>query len=503
MQARTKTWALTAGLACCLAAVSFSFGQALPQTPIPATPRELKFQPLQYAPPKAAAYRQVLNNGAVGFFVEDHDLPLVNVSILIRVGAYLDPSGKEGLASATANQLRSGGTTHLQADAFDEEADYLAASIQSGAGSTSGSASVSFMVKDTDKALALFFDMLRNPAFQQDQLDLYRSRVLQGMERRNDRTEEIEGREWNRLLRGEKHFTSTFSTKASVTSLTREDLLDFHRKYYHPGNFIFAVSGDFRTEELKAKLEKAMAGWTQSGVTVPEIPKPEFTPVPGVYMVNKPDVNQGRVSIGHLGIMRGNPDEYAIDMMNDILGGSGFTSRIMNRVRTDEGLAYDAGSSFTAGIYFDGEFVAAFQSKSATAAQAAQIVLNEIRQIREGRVSAEELQTVKNQAIEVFPRLFASASAIAQTFAADEFTGRTRDYWDTYRDKVKAVSIDDIQRVARKFLHPDKMVILAVGNIEDMLKGNPDRQEFSFQKIGNGKITRIPLPDPLTMVYPQ
>jgi zinc protease len=189
--------------------------------------------------------------------------------------------------------------------------------------------------------------------------------------------------------------------------------------------------------------------------------------------------------------------------MNDILGGSGFTSRIMNRVRTDEGLAYDAGSSFTAGIYFDGEFVAAFQSKSATAAQAAQIVLNEIRQIREGRVSAEELQTVKNQAIEVFPRLFASASAIAQTFAADEFTGRTRDYWDTYRDKVKAVSIDDIQRVARKFLHPDKMVILAVGNIEDMLKGNPDRQEFSFQKIGNGKITRIPLPDPLTMVYPQ
>jgi zinc protease len=503
MQTHTKNWLLTAWLACCLAAGSFSFGQIPRQAPIPGNPRELKFQPLQYAPPKAAAYRQEFNDGAVGFFVEDHDLPLVNVSILIHMGAFLDPAGKEGLAFATANQLRSGGTTHLKADAFDEEADFLAASIRSDAGATSGNASANFMAKDVDKALALFFDMLRNPAFQQDQLDLYKSRVLQGMERRNDSTEEIESREWNRLLRGDKHFTSTLSTKESITSITREDLIEFHREFYYPGNFIFAVSGDFNTAEMKAKLEKAMAGWIPSGVTVPKIPKPDFVPVPGVYMVNKPDVNQGRVSIGHLGIMRGNPDEYAIDMMNEILGGSGFTSRIMNRVRTDEGLAYAAGSSFTPGLYYRGEFVAAFQSKSATAAQAAQIVLDEINRIRDGKVSAEELQTVKNQAVEVFPRIFASASASAQTFAADQYTGRPPDFWDTYRDKVKAVSIEDIQRVARQYLHPDKMVILAVGNTEDMLKGNPDQPEFSFQKIGNGKITRIPLPDPLTMVYPK
>jgi zinc protease len=503
MQARTKIYTPIVLLACCLATGPFSFGQAPHQGPIPAHPRELKYQPLHYTPPKAAAYRRVLNNGVVGFFAEDHDLPLVSVSVLIRVGAFLDPDGKEGLAAATANQLRSGGTVHLKAEAFDEEADFLAASIQSGAGATSGNAYANFMAKDVDKALALFFDMLRNPAFQQDQLDLYKSRVLQGMERRNDSTEEIEGREWNRLLRGGKHFTSTLSTCASITSITREDLIEFHRKYYHPGNLIFAVSGDFQTAEMKAKLEKAMEGWMASGVAVPKIPKPDFTPVPGVYMVNKPDVNQGRVSIGYLGIMRGNPDEYAIDMMNEILGGSGFTSRIMNRVRTNEGLAYDAGSSFAPGIYYEGEFVAAFQSKSATAAQAAQIILDEIRRIRDEKVSADELQTVKNQAIEVFPRIFASASAIAQTFAADEYTGRVPDYWDTYRDRMKAVSIEEVQRVARKYLHPNKMVILAVGNTEDMLKGNPDRPEFSFQKIDNGKITRISLPDPLTMVYPK
>jgi predicted Zn-dependent peptidase len=422
---------------------------------------------------------------------------------LIRTGSYLDPAGKAGLSAATANQMRSGGTAGYKADAFDEEADFLAATITSGMGPTSGTASINFMAKDVDKALSLFFDMLKNPAFQQDRLDIYKSQVLQALERRNDRTEEIEYREWNRLLRGEKHFSTIYSTKDSITSITRDDLTNFHKRYYHPGNLVLAVSGDFQTAELKSRLEKAMAGWGNSGVAVPKVPKPDYAPLPGIYMVNKPDVNQGRVSIGHLGIIRGNPDEFAIDMMNEILGGSGFTSRIMNRVRTDEGLAYDAGSSFSPGIYYEGQFVATFQSKSATAAQAAQIVLDEIQRIRNEKVSAEELETVKNQAIEVFPRYFAKASAVADTFARDEYTGRAPDFWDTYRDKVKAVTIADVQRVAREYLHPDKLVILAVGNVDEILKGSSDKPEFSFQKMLGGNITRIPLPDPLTMAYPK
>jgi len=305
------------------------------------------------------------------------------------------------------------------------------------------------------------------------------------------------------LLRGDRHFTSVYSTKDSISSLTREDLIEFHKKHYQPGHLIFAVSGDFNTAEMKAKLEKAMAGWVDSSIPAAKVPKPDFVPVPGVYMVNKPDANQGRVSMGCLGIMRGNPDEFAIDIMNEILGGSGFTSRIMNRVRTDEGLAYDAGSSFSPGVYFEGMFRAAFQSKSATTAQAAQIIIDEIERIRNEKVSAEELETVKNQAIEVFPRYFASASAIAGTFASDEFTGRDPKFWETYRDKIKAVTVADVQRVAAKYLHPDQMVFVVVGNIEDILKGNPEKPQHSFEKIGGGKITRIPLPDPLTMVYPK
>jgi zinc protease len=497
----------------CLAAGTVSPGQSKSPGPsqsqgqsttpqIPANPRAIKFPPLKYTPPKPSTYRQVFDNGAVGFFVEDHDLPLVNIFIYIRTGTYLDPAGKEGLADAVGSQLRSGGTTHYSAENFDEEADFLAADLSSDIDRVYGSASVNFLSKDMDKSLELFFDMLRNPAFQQDRLDLYKGQVIQGMERRNDRTDGIEDREWNRLLRGSKHFTNAYSTKASISSLTRDDLIEFHRKYYFPRNFILAVSGDFKTAEMKARLEKAMAGWKE-GVIPPKVPKPDYTPVPGVYMVNKPDVNQARVSIGHIGIMRGNPDEITIDIMNDILGGSGFTSRIMNSVRTSEGLAYDAGSSFTAGAFYNGMFRAGFQSKSPTASQAAQIVLDEIARMHRDRVTREELETVKNQAIEVFPRMFARASSIASTFASDEYTGRDPKYWETYRQKVKAITVDDIQRVAREYLHPDKLVILVVGNVEEVMKGNPEKPDYSFLKMGGGKITRIPLPDPLTMVYPQ
>ncbi len=501
MRTRQSISFLALGPALFFAAFSFCYGQATGT--IPAHPSELKYSRLDYTPPKAAAYRQVLSNGVVGYFVEDHDLPLINVALTIRVGSYLDPAGKEGLASAVGSQLRAGGTPRYKAEDFDEEADFLAANINSFIGSTSGQASVNFLSKDSDKALDLFFDMLKNPAFQQDRLDLFKSQQLQQIERRNDRTDSIEGREWSRLLYGEKFFTNAWTTKASISSLIRDDLVAFHQKYYHPGNFLFAVSGDFKTADMKARLEKAMAGWQASKEKTPPVPKLDFTPTPGVYMVNKADVNQARVAIGHLGIMRDNPDEIAIDLMNDVLGGSGFTSRIMNRVRSDEGLAYSAGSSFSPGVYFPGVFRAGFQTKSPTAAQATQIVLDEIERIRKEKVTEEELEIVKNNAIEVFPRYFATAGAIAGTFASDEFTGRDPKYWDTYRDKLRAVTVDEVFRVAQKYLQPEKLVILIVGNIDDVLKGSPDKPENSFQKISGGKISRIPLPDPNTMIYPK
>ncbi len=505
MRTRRTLSALLVALALLAAAPAALLAQTAQQQPggIPASPRELKYAPLTYTPPKRNQYRHVLSNGVVVYAVEDHDLPLVNVQTLVRTGSYLDPAGKEGLASLVGSQMRTGGTAKMSAEQFDEAADFLAAQISSGVGPTQGSANLNLLAKDVDKGLALYFDMLRTPAFQEDRLKLAKSQILQQMERRNDNTSAIEAREWGRLLYGSEHFSTKETTKASIDAITRQDLVDFHQKYFQPGGFIIAASGDFNTKELLAKLEAAFQGWPASKTAVPDVPKPTQTPVAGIYTINKPDVNQGRVSIGHTGSTRDNPDSYALEVMNDILGGGGFTSRIMSRVRSDEGLAYSAGSSYGMGVYYPGTFRASFQSKSATTAQAIQIVLDEIGRIRTAKVSAEELETSKNSAIETFPRIFSTAAQIASTFAQDEYTKRPADYWDTYRQRIAAVTADDVQRVAQKYLDPSKLVILVVGNIEDITKGNPDHPEYSLTKLAaQGEIRRIPLPDPLTMVYP-
>src|SRR5688572_11603233 len=285
---------------------------------LPAHPRELKYTTLNYTPPKREQYRHVLSNGVVAYLVEDHDLPLINVSTLVRTGTFLDPAGKEGLASLTGSQMRAGGTTSKDAEEFDEAADFLAAGISSSVGPLQGNASLNLLTKDIDQGLALYFDMLKNPRFQEDRLKLAKSQILQNMERRNDSTTSIEDREWNRLIYGVNHFSARQSTKPSIESITREDMLAFHQKYYQPGGFIFAVSGDFNTKEMIAKLEAAMKGWPATKQGLPEVPKMPYNTVAGIYTVNKSDVNQGRVSLGHVGTMRDNPDFYALSIMNDI-----------------------------------------------------------------------------------------------------------------------------------------------------------------------------------------
>ena len=463
-------------------------------------PRDLKYPALRYDPPRAADFRHKLATGGTAYLVEDHELPLVNVSVLVRTGRYLEPAEKAGLTSLVGSQMRAGGTKSKPPAVFDEEAAFLAAQIGAGVGDTEAQAQVNCLARTLDSCLALFFDMLQNPSFAEDRLKLAKSQALQGMQRRNDNTAEIEGREFARLLRGQ-FFTTVPSTRASIESITREDLLAFHEKYFYPGNFTFAVSGDFNTKDLVAKLDKAMANWPNRPALLSAVPKPSFIPKPGVYMVDKKDVNQGRVRMGHLGTTLSNPDHLAIEAMNGILGGGGFTSRIMSRVRSDEGLAYSAGSSFPSGRYYDGVFVAAFQSKSPTVAQAMLIVIEEIERMRKEKVKPEELATQINSSTEQLSRRFATARQKADQFANDDYEKLPEDYWQKYRDRLRALTPEEIQRVAQKYLHPDKLVILAVGNVDAMVKGNPDKPQYKLSDLG--RIERIPLPDPFTMVYPK
>ena len=492
----------TASVRAALAVAVLLAGAAAGAQTIPAHPSDLTYELLDFTPPESGDHRHELSNGVVVFVVEDHELPLATVSVTVRTGAYLDPPDKIGLAGLTGSQMRAGGTATTSAADFDEEAAFLAAQIGSSIGATSGGASMNCLTRDLDACLDLFFDMLRNPGFDEDRLALARSQALQQMERRNDATGTIERREWGRLMRGDAHFSTRPRTRATVEKITRDDLVAFHHEYYHPGNFLFSVSGDVDTAGILAELERRLDGWEAGTRAVAPVPAPDFTPSPGLYLVDKDDVNQGRVAIGHLGTTRDNPDRYKLLVMNDILGGGGFSARLLTRVRSDEGLAYSASSNYGLGTYYDGVFQAGFQSRSETVARATAIVLEEIERIRSEPVTEEELRNSISYFVETFSRNFSSAASTAGLFARDEYTGRDPSYLATYRENIAAVTADDVLDVAQRYLDPEALAILVVGNLEAILAGDPDRPEFSVEALSPGETVRIPLPDPFTMEYP-
>lgn len=472
----------------------------LPAADIPDRPEKLTFPPLTYEPPNPADSRVALASGPIAYVVPDRELPLVNLVVLVRTGDYLEPLGKEGVASLTGYLLARGGTTSKSAEQMEERLDFLAAQLNSGVGDTDGRVSLNLMAKDLDEGLAILREILTAPRFQDDKIALRKQQMLQDMKQRNDDSSNIESRERERLAYGEDFFQNRLPTGPSVESITRADLEAFHRKCFHPANFIVAASGDFDRAAMVARLEKLFGDWPFKGDPAPAVPTGAKLAAPGVYLVEK-DVNQGRVSVLLPGVMRDDPDYFAVMVMNDILGGGGFTSRIMNRVRSDEGLAYSAGSSFPGGVYFAPPFTAFFQTKSRTVAYATSIVIEEMKRIAAEPVTDEELETSKRGYIDRFPRTFGSKTRVADQFANDEFTGRYArqpDYWQRYRDRVAAVTKADVQRVAQQHLKPGEVVILVVGQEQEILKGHPDHP-VTLKSLGGDRYTQLPLRDPMTL----
>jgi zinc protease len=466
--------------------------------PIVDHPDKLVFPPLDYKLPPAAQFREVLPNGMVVYIAEDRMLPTFDLDVLIRTGGAFDPPGKTGLASLAGEQIRDGGTMNLTPQELDEKVEFLAASLESSVSDTSGRASIDLLSKDIDEALELLVDMLRYPRFDEERLRQAKERRLQNIKRRNDSTSTIEDIEWGFLMNGEAHFSNHYPSSASTNSITREDMIAFHRKYYHPGNMILAVSGDFDRGEMLARIEKAFGGWPAGEPGPRTFPPPNYKPEPGVYVVHKDDVNQGRVSIGHKGVMRGSPDEFALFVMNAILGGSGFQSRIVESVRSREGLAYSVGSMFDQGTYYPGDFRCYFQSKSNACAYATGLVCREIERVRTERVPQEELDNTISLFVEYFPQQFPTKMSVLRTYAREEYTGRDPSYWQTYVDNLKKVTADDVLRVAKEYLHPDQLVILTVGQSEDLIEGGHDKDpDVIFERFG--AVKKLPLRDPDTL----
>ncbi len=498
-----------------LATAVIAAGSLAAADAIPARPEQIAARPLIWAPPTAQDHRVVLKKSSVvAYLAENHDLPLVNVQILLKGGTYLNPPGKEGLAEMTGWLLARGGTKKRKAEDLEERLAFLAALLnpertfgRPGGGQASGYfddrgvVSLNLLSKDLDEGLAILREVLTEPAFQEDRLALRKEQVVAGLKQRNDSSASIENRERSVLLTGEDFYVNRWETKASIESLTRADLAAFHATWIAPRNMIVSAAGDFKKAEMAAKLDALLANWPFKGEAAPPVPKPAHALSPGTFLVDK-DVNQGRVSILLPGLARSDPDFVAASVMNDVLGGGGFTSRITNRVRSDEGLAYSAGSVLVGGVWYPGRFGAAFQSKVRTSAYASQIVLEEMKGLRDGGVTDEELETAKRSFVDTLPRRFATPVQVADALADEEFTGRYASdplFWAAYQGKVEKVTKADVARVAKRLLRPESATILVVGRASDLLNPDP-KHPVQFRELTGGKLVEVPLRDPLTMV---
>jgi predicted Zn-dependent peptidase len=467
---------------------------------IPDRPEKLTFPAFSFTPPSAATDRTTLASGPVAYIAEDRELPLVSISITLRGGRYLDPAGKEGLADLTGYLLSKSGTKSFTAEELEERLAFLAANLGSGIWDDRGSITLNLLSKDLDEGLKILREVLTEPRFQESRLVLRKDQLLTEMKTRNDDSSDIESRERAFLTTGEGYSLNRYSTKASMDSIRREDIVAFHREWFDPKNMIVAASGDFSKADMARKLDALFAGWPFQGKAAPPVPKPDYKMPAGLYIVDK-DVNQGRVSVLLPGVLRTDPEFFSIQLMNDILGGGGFTSRITNRVRSDEGLAYSAGSRLSGGTWFPGTVAATFQSKVRTCSYATQIVLEEMGKLKLGEVTDEELLTAKRSFVETLSRRFATKGQTMGIFVDEEFTGRFKSdpaYYANFRANVEKVTKADVKRAAERLLATDAATVLVVGKKSDLLNPDP-KHPVPFPSLTGGKITEIPLRDPMTM----
>ena len=456
-------------------------------------PADLTYPDLQYDPPDPAYFRTELANGLRGYFQEDHRLPLFNISAIINFGSQYVPKNKKGLASILSQTMIKGGTKTREGNDIEDRINFIGGGLSFRAGTRTSTLSLNVLIEDLDEGLELFFDVLMNPEFRRGPVNLAKVSSIQGLRQANDQPGSVLSREYNRLLYGD-HPLTWDPTQTTYESISSADLRSIHSQYFFPANIILAAAGDFDKTELKNKIEKAAANWKNKDLQFPSFSTTFPEPEPGVYFIQK-SISQGYINIGHLGLEDTNPDYYAVQVMNFILGGGSFTSRITMKVRSDEGLSYSQGSRFRYTWGFPGTFSGFVTTKSSTVGYAISLILDEFNRIRNEPVSDDEMTVAIEYYLESFPNSFTSPQSTMSTFANLEMTGKSMDYYKTYRDNIRAVDKAKVQEVANKYIHPDKAVIFIVGDFESSNEGG-NKWAGPLDKLG--KVHTITLKNPLT-----
>ncbi len=470
-------------------------GVQIPKGP---RPEQFKFPPLNFKVPKPADYRTTLSNGLVVYIAEDHEIPWFSGSLIVKTGPFLEPKEKIGLDAFTASIMRSGGSTTMTGEQITERMDFLGGSLGSaggfggrggrggGFGGGGDARSLSIHMRHLDEGLKIWLDVLSDPALPEDKLRREKELAMPAIRNRNRDISTVSSRVYEQLIYGKESPITAERSEAGINSITRDDLVAWYRKYWGAENAILVVAGDFKKAEMLQKLEATFGKWRKAEKAAPPIPAVQQAAKAGVYMVQPEGAtpNQGIIRIGHLGLKMDNPDYPAVDVMNYILGGGSFSSRITKIVRTDMGLAYTANSSFGggaagrfgggnpgAGILYPGTFTAFCQTKNATVVFAAQLMLDLIEGMRKGDISEADLKMAKAARVEAFPAMFQGIGSILQNFARLEADGRPMDYYERYLEKYQKLTLADIKAAAQKWLKPDQLIIMVCGNIAECKAG--------------------------------
>jgi zinc protease len=455
----SKSWRfISAFVVACL--LTFNFSWAATATAKHYT--DLQFTPLSEV--KLPKYeRFVLDNGLVVYLMEDHELPLVSGTTLVRTGSRWEASDKIGLAEIVGSVMRTGGTLKHSADELNEILEQRAAAVETSIGEAVGSASFDSLSEDLETVFGLFAEVLREPAFAQEKLDLEKTQTKGSIARRNDDPSSIANREFKKLIYGQDSPYSRTVEYATLEKITREDLLKFYEQYFYPNKMILGIVGDFNAKKMRSLIQAKFGDWKPnpkiSKTLLPEVSQANLG---GVFFVNQPQLTQSNILIGHLGGSFNNPDYPALDVMNGVL--NGFGGRLFNEVRSRQGLAYSVYGSWSPRHDYPGMFIAGGQTRSDATVQFIKSLEAEIKRMQNEKVTTQELNYAKDSTLNSFVFNFQDPSQTLSRLMRYEYYGYPADFLFRYQKAVTATTTADIQRVAKKYLKPENLVTLVVGN---------------------------------------
>ena len=404
-----------------------------------------------------------LPNGAKLYLLETHELPLISGTAIIRTGSLLDPADKVGLAEVTASMMRSGGTKAKTGDELDEQLENLAASVESGASENQATVSFSGLKENVDEIMAAFRDVLTQPEFREDKLDLLKNQFRSAIARRNDEAESIASREIERIVYGRNTVFGRIMEYENVDAIARQDLIAFYSRYYFPANATFVIVGDFNTAEMEKKVEALFSGWTIQRPPPQAFPQVDKTQSkPGIYVAEKDNVEQTFFEIAHLGGKLSDKDYPSLEVALSILGSS-FSGRLFNIIRTEKGYAYHIGGGWGAGYLNEKLFSISGSASLNRTTDTLEIVRREVERMGKDQVTDKELESAKARVLNSFVFNFDRPSKTLSRMVNYSYYGYPADFLTIYQKAIASVTKADVLAAAKLNLHPENLVYVVVG----------------------------------------